>query len=139
MTQSATRRTVLATGAAALAVGCTGCGGSTSSSAAPPAASGGQKSGPTLARTSEIPEGGGKIFKDRKVVVTQPSKGQFKAFSAICTHMGCTVAQVTNGTIVCPCHGSKYRIADGSVVQGPATEPLPKESIRVEGHSIHLA
>ncbi|GHI08798.1 iron-sulfur protein [Streptomyces cellostaticus] len=132
MTQHSTRRTVLATGAAALAVGCAGCGGDKSGS---PPSVGGQE----LARTSDIPEGGGRIFKEQKVVVTQPEKGDFKAFSAICTHMGCTVNQVADGTIDCPCHGSKYRIADGSVAHGPAPKPLPPETIRVEGNSIRLA
>ncbi|MFF8427658.1 Rieske (2Fe-2S) protein [Streptomyces sp. NPDC016566] len=125
MTHSTTRRTVLATGAAALAAG---CGGENST------APGGQQ----LTRTGDVPEGGGTIFKEQKVVITQPTKGDFKAFSAICTHMGCTVNQVADGTIDCPCHGSKYDIADGAVAHGPATEPLPPKSIKVEGNSIHL-
>ncbi|MGW2744351.1 Rieske (2Fe-2S) protein [Streptomyces sp. NPDC001450] len=126
MTHSTTRRTVLATGAAALAAG---CGGIDSTS----------PGGEQLTRTSDIPEGGGRIFKDQKVVVTQPTKGDFKAFSAVCTHMGCTVAQVADGTIDCPCHGSKYHIADGSVAHGPAAKPLPPKTIRVDGNSIRLA
>ncbi|MGV9421931.1 Rieske (2Fe-2S) protein [Streptomyces sp. NPDC003674] len=130
MTYSTTRRTVLATGAAALATGCGGGGGSAGSSPSP--------SGRTLASTSDIPEGGGKVFKEQKVVVTQPSKGDFKAFSAICTHEGCTVSAVADGTIDCPCHGSRFRITDGSVANGPATRPLPAETIKVEGNSIRL-
>ncbi|MCH5674025.1 Rieske (2Fe-2S) protein [Streptomyces gilvus] len=137
MTHRSTRRTVLlATGAVPLAAGCSkygdGGGGSGSSSVK---ASAGQ----ALAKTSEIPVGGGKIFKDEKVVVTQPAKGEFKAFSAICTHQGCTVSTVADGTIDCPCHGSRYRIADGTVAGGPAPKPLPPEQIKVEGNSIHLA
>ncbi|MFI5978336.1 Rieske (2Fe-2S) protein [Streptomyces sp. NPDC051452] len=152
MTQPATRRTVLATGAAALATGCVGCGAdkdktsqpaapasATSESASPAAdTSAAASGGKELAETSDIPEGGGKVFKDRKIVVTQPKKGEFKAFSAICTHQGCTVNRVTDGTIDCPCHGSKFHIADGSVADGPATRPLPKKSIKVEGNSIRL-
>lgn len=91
-----------------------------------------------LARTSDIPVGGGTVFADRKVVVTQPEAGEFKAFSAICTHQGCTVNKVANGTIDCPCHGSKYRIADGSVAAGPAPRPLPAEQITVSGETITL-
>lgn len=83
--------------------------------------------------------GGGKIFADRKVVVTQPDRGEFKAFSAVCTHQGCTVATVADGTINCPCHGSEFRITDGSVAGGPATRPLPAERITVQGDSIELA
>lgn len=73
------------------------------------------------------------------MVVTQPSAGEFKAFSAICTHQGCTVNKVADGTIDCPCHGSKYRIADGSVAAGPAPRPLPAEQITVSGETITLA
>jgi Rieske Fe-S protein len=91
-----------------------------------------------LGVTSEIPVGGGKVFTSAKVVVTQPTAGQFKGFSAVCTHMHCTVAQVANGTIDCPCHGSRYSVKDGSVVSGPAPSPLPPVSIKVTGTSIEL-
>ena len=135
MTDSSTRRTVLATGAAAaLAAGCTKYGNSNSSGSSSVNASGGQE----LAKTSDIPLGGGKIFADQKVVVTQPKKDEFKAFSAVCTHLGCTVGTISNGIIECPCHHSKYRIADGSVAGGPAPKPLPAEQIKVEGNSIRL-
>ncbi|MGK5631619.1 Rieske (2Fe-2S) protein [Streptomyces sp. URMC 123] len=96
-------------------------------------------SGTVLARTSEIPEGGGKVFPDQKVVVTQPSAGRFLAFSSICTHQGCPVKDVTNGLINCPCHGSTFDIADGSVKKGPATRPLPAAKVSVQGDSITLA
>lgn len=136
MTDGSTRRTVLATGAAAaLTAGCTQYGNSNSSGSSTVNASAGQE----LAKTSDIPLGGGKIFADRKVVVTQPKKDEFKAFSAVCTHMGCTVGTISNGIIECPCHHSKYRIADGSVAGGPAPKPLPAEQIKVEGNSIRLA
>ncbi|KUN84359.1 iron-sulfur protein [Streptomyces bungoensis] len=159
MTQPATRRAVLTTGAGALALGCVGCGSSgtgggssapasPSGKAASPAPSGtataspsGKQASPAgreLARTADIPEGGGKIFPSEKVVVTQPKKGEFKAFSAICTHEGCTVSKVMNGTIDCPCHGSRFHIADGSVAQGPAARPLPPKSIKVEENSVRL-
>lgn len=82
--------------------------------------------------------GGGKVVKDRKVVVTQPESGTFKAFSAVCTHSGRLVAEVADGTINCPCHGSKYRVADASVAEGPAPRPLSEEKITVTGNSIIL-
>ncbi|MFR0356473.1 Rieske (2Fe-2S) protein [Streptomyces sediminimaris] len=136
MTDRSTRRTVLlATGATALAAGCGKYGHSNDSGSSSVQASGGQE----LAKTSDIPVGGGRIFKQEKVVVTQPKKDEFKAFSAICTHQGCTVSTVADGTIDCPCHGSKYRIADGSVAGGPAPSPLPAERIEVRGNSIRLA
>jgi Rieske Fe-S protein len=72
-------------------------------------------------------------------VVTQPSAGKFKAFSATCTHQGCPVAGVDGGTINCTCHGSKFSIEDGSVTKGPATKALVEQDISVEGDSITLA
>ncbi|KUN77247.1 Rieske (2Fe-2S) protein [Streptomyces griseoruber] len=139
MTFSPTRRTVLVvTGgaAAALATGCGNDGDGASSDAADSTTSDG--AGGALAKTTDIPEGGGKVFTAEKVVVTQPTKGDFKAFSAVCTHQGCTVGSVADGTINCPCHKSEFRIADGSVASGPATKPLPEKQITVQGDSITL-
>ena len=136
MTDRATRRTViLAAGTSALLAGCSEYGDKSSSPDESPKASSGQQ----LATTSDIPVGGGTVFKDQKVVVTQPAKGDFKAFSAICTHAGCTVNKVADGTIDCPCHGSKFSVEDGAVKAGPAPRPLPAEKITVEGNSIRLA
>jgi Rieske Fe-S protein len=100
-------------------------------------AAGGQ-AGTLLGMTSEIPVGGGMVFTSAKVVVTQPTKGQFKAFSAVCTHVGCLCNQVADGTINCPCHGSKFKITDGSVVAGPAPSPLPSAKITVTGGKVML-
>ena len=155
----ATRRGVLAgVGLAGLAgaVSACGAGGSSGSSgstagtqasqaataaapaAATPASGGGNSGANALATTGEIPVGGGKIFTSEKVVVTQPKAGEFKGFSAVCTHMGCIVSTVAGGTIDCPCHGSQYSIANGSVVGGPAPSPLPQVAIKVSGDSIAL-
>jgi Rieske Fe-S protein len=71
-----------------------------------------------------------------KVVITQPQAGSFRAFTAICTHQGCTVSTVSGGTINCPCHGSKFSVASGSVVAGPAPSPLAPVAIKVQGTSI---
>jgi Rieske Fe-S protein len=76
------------------------------------------------------------INADAKVVVTQPTAGEFKAFSSTCTHMGCQVTGISGGHITCPCHGSSYSIADGSVQGGPAPRPLPKVAIKVEGDEV---
>ncbi|MFD2351575.1 Rieske (2Fe-2S) protein [Nonomuraea ferruginea] len=93
-----------------------------------------------LADTSDIPSGEGKIFKNQDVVITQPSEGEFRAFSATCTHQGCAVASVSNGVINCPCHGSQFSIEDGSVVQGPAERAAGREKkISVSGGKIRLA
>jgi Rieske Fe-S protein len=100
------------------------------------ASSGGH--GDVLAETSEIEVGGGEVFPDQEVVVTQPKAGEFKCFTAVCTHQGCIVANVSGGTINCDCHGSQYSIEDGSVVTGPATFPLTEEKITVSGTDITL-
>ena len=100
--------------------------------------SGGQP-GVSLVSTSKVPVGGGTIIPAHQVVVTQPAKGDFKAFSSICTHMGCQVGQVTQGVIVCPCHGSVFSIKDGSVQGGPAPAPLPPVKIDVHGSEITRA
>ncbi|WP_405629064.1 Rieske (2Fe-2S) protein [Streptomyces sp. NBC_01174] len=131
---NARRRTVLSAGAAALVTGCGSSGGGGGGESSPPASGGAELTG-----TSEIPVGGGTIFEDRKVVVTQPAAGEFKAFSAVCTHAGCIVSSVADGTIDCACHGSRFSVEDGAVEQGPATRPLPAERITVEGGSIRLA
>jgi Rieske Fe-S protein len=89
-----------------------------------------------LARTADIPVGGGKILAGQKIVITQPQAGSFHAFTAVCTHQGCIVGSVAGGTINCPCHGSKFSIANGSVVNGPAASPLAPVSIKVQGTSI---
>ena len=80
---------------------------------------------------AELPVDGGAVFRDEKLVVTQPSKGEFKAFSAVCTHQGCVVAEVTAGQIVCPCHGSHFSIEDGAPVSGPAKAPLAAKKVHV--------
>ncbi|GAA2452254.1 hypothetical protein GCM10010191_83170 [Actinomadura vinacea] len=95
--------------------------------------------GKALGSTSEIPVGGGKIFEAEKIVVVQPAQGQFKAYSTICPHRRCPVDAVAGGTINCPCHGSKFKIADGSVANPPADKPLEEKQITVQGDKIMLA
>ncbi|MYW17808.1 Rieske 2Fe-2S domain-containing protein [Streptomyces sp. SID486] len=132
------RRTVVAAaGAAGLAAALTACGSGDGSSGGGDTGSG--PAGTALAKTADIPEGGGKVFKDQGVVVTQPAAGTYKAFSAKCTHQGCAVSSVANGVIVCPCHGSQFSAEDGSVRKGPATQPLAGAKIAVSGDEITLA
>lgn len=103
-----------------------GSGASGSSGAAKPA-------GDVITKTTDVPVGGGVIVGE--VVVTQPAAGTFKGFSSKCTHKGCAVNKVADGTIDCPCHGSKFNL-DGSVANGPATAPLETQAIAVKGDSI---
>lgn len=78
-----------------------------------------------------MPVGGGTVLKEAKLVVTQPTAGSFRCFSAVCTHEGCLVNKVADGTIDCPCHGSKFQVADGAVAHGPARRPLEEKQITV--------
>ena len=99
----------------------------------------GNGGGTGLTITGDVPEGGGTIFADDDVVVTQPAAGDFKAFSATCTHQGCKVSEVTDAAIVCPCHMSKFSIEDGSVLEGPASAPLPAKTVTVDGDAISVS
>jgi Rieske Fe-S protein len=155
---SPTRRTLLRGVAVVGVAGLTGaslvaCGGdedTTAGGGATPASPATQATSPAatsepasggegLAKTADIPVGGGKIFQTEKIVVTQPTSGEFKAFTAVCTHMGCTVATVSGGTINCACHGSKYSVADGSVKNGPAPRPLAAKTVTVKGEDITVS
>jgi len=91
-----------------------------------------------LGPSSDVPIGGGKIYGDARVVVTQPAQGDFKAFSAVCTHLSCIVGDVSNGLITCPCHGSQYSITDGSVRRGPAPAALAPKKIKISQGEIVL-
>lgn len=136
------RRTVLRAVAATGAVGLTGttlsaCGAETGSSS-----DGSQDTpapaGTELGKSSEVTVGGARIYSDHNVVVSQPSQGEFKAFSAVCTHQGCVVGEISGDKAVCPCHNSQFSITDGSVVEGPASEPLPEQAVSVEGDTLVL-
>ena len=94
--------------------------------------------GAAVIATSRVPVGGGVVVSRRNVVVTQPTRGRFRVFSASCTHEGCGVTRVAGGRIGCPCHGSQFSLADGSAVRGPATRPLTTRRFRVKRGKIYL-
>ena len=71
-------------------------------------------------------------------VVTQPTAGQYKAFTNICTHQGCPVSAVQDGVIICPCHGSHFSITDGSAVAGPAQAPLAEKKVTESGNNLYI-
>jgi len=146
-------RVAAVSGAGALLVACggddtatdssdQGSGGSsstpagTSSSAAESDEDAGGGGGGGLVATADVPIKGGVVLDDKKIVVTQPASGEFKAFTAVCTHQSCTVASVKANTITCPCHGSTYSALDGSVQGGPAPSPLREIAVTVEGDQV---
>ncbi|GLW08363.1 iron-sulfur protein [Microtetraspora sp. NBRC 13810] len=143
-----TRRAVIAgvgTGGLLTVLAACGASGDTTATeqgadaSAAPSSGGAPSAGGALTSTADIPVGGGKVFPDRKVVVVQPEEGTFKGYTAVCTHQGCTVQDVRDGSIVCPCHMSTFSVTDGSVQKGPATQPLAEVPITVSGDRITLA
>jgi Rieske Fe-S protein len=145
ITDPTTRRAVLggvaAVGAGAVLAACGGDSGPKSSSSSDGGSSSSSGSGDTasggaIGTTADVPVGGGTVFQKQKIVVTQPKKGDFKAFTAVCTHMGCTVGEVNGDTIQCNCHGSQYSAEDGSVKKGPAPKPLAEKKVTLKGDEI---
>lgn len=140
-----TRRAVLG-GAAAVggAAFLAACGGDDDSSAGTDTTNGddeaggddGGGDGEGLVATAEVPVGSGVIVGTAGVVVTQPTDGEFKGFSSTCTHQGCQVSSVDDDTITCACHNSRFSIEDGSVVGGPAPQPLPEVPVSVSGDQV---
>jgi Rieske Fe-S protein len=110
-----------------------GSGGGSDSGGGSASASG------SIGKTSEVPVGGAKIFKAEKVVVSQPSEGEFKAFSTVCTHQGCPITKLDGDEIECSCHGSRFMVADGSVANGPATKPLEELKATVKGDNLSVS
>jgi nitrite reductase/ring-hydroxylating ferredoxin subunit len=137
-----TRRTLIIRGGlCVLALGtlsaCTNYGSGSGTPSQAGSTSAGTGAGVSTAK-ADIPVGSGKIFAEAQTVITQPKSGQFKAFTAICTHQQCTVAEVTD-TINCNCHGSKFSITDGSVVNGPAQNPLAAKTVTASGDKLTVS
>lgn len=142
--QPITRRTALAAGAAGAGVVLLGaCASddpeptakepeaSTPATKAPAAAG-------AIAALSDVPVGGAISAKGsdgKPIIVAQPTAGQVVAYTAICTHMGCTVAP-SGKDLNCPCHGSKFNALTGAVVNGPAARPLAKVDVKVEAGQV---
>ncbi|MDT3439832.1 MULTISPECIES: Rieske (2Fe-2S) protein [unclassified Pseudofrankia] len=124
-------------------------GSATSSSAGTPSAAatdtgtaGGATTGSggtQLATLDQVPAGGGLILQDSKIVITRGTGTDVHAFSAVCTHQGCVVAKVADGTINCPCHGSKFDASTGAPVAGPAPSPLAPVAVTVRDNAVFKA
>lgn len=139
----ATRRGVFvgagAVGAASLLAACGGEDAPTVSASTTPTTAAQAASGTLVAKTADIPVGGGKIFPEQGVVVTQPTANVFVGFDAICTHQQCVLTSVADGKINCACHFSAFAINDGGVLSPPASRPLKAKELKVEGDEIRLA
>ena len=125
------RRAFLTAAGAAAVAGLTGC-----SAPSQPAAQGAPAAS---VPTSDIPVGGGRVLSNSRYVVTQPTAGVFKAFNKACTHQGCPVSDVEDGTIHCNCHGARFSMTDGSVTKGPATTGLRQATVVVEGGQVRVS
>ncbi|MEU6313420.1 Rieske (2Fe-2S) protein [Streptomyces sp. NPDC047014] len=132
--QSAARRTVLK-GAAALA-GAAGAGAALTACSTESNSGGRTPATPTapvdLGAAAEVPVGGAKLYRESKLVVSCPEAGRYKAFSAQCTHSGCVLDKIVEGEGNCPCHGSRFDVATGQVLRGPAAQPLPEVPVKAE-------
>ncbi|RKT04078.1 nitrite reductase/ring-hydroxylating ferredoxin subunit [Streptomyces sp. 3211.6] len=132
--QPAARRTVLK-GAAALA-GAVGAGTALSACSTGGGSGAGGPAVPKepveLGAAADVPVGGAKLFREQKLVVSCPAEGQYKAFSAQCTHAGCVLDKIDKGEGNCPCHGSRFDVTTGKVLRGPASEPLPAVPVKAE-------
>lgn len=93
------------------------------------------KAGEVLAATTEVPVGGGLVLAEKKIVLTQPTEGEFRAFSAVCTHQSGELKATDEG-LHCTLHGSLFSADDGSVLRPPASDPLPEVEITVKGAEI---
>ena len=110
-----------------------GPGGATAANAYGPVTPDG---GRPLVALDRVPVGGGVVLARDKVVVTRPAADDVRAFSAVCTHQGCTVDGVADGIISCPCHGSRFDAATGAVRNGPAARPLAKVAVVVRSGKV---
>ena len=108
------------------------------STTAQPSPSDTEPLGLLVARVTDVPVGGGVVLGGLSLVLTQPVAGQIRGFDSHCTHNGCPVDTVTESTIVCPCHGSRFSVADGSPVAGPAVRSLAPRTLTVRDGGIHL-
>lgn len=135
---SPTRRALLRSGlglaAMATAAGLSACSGQDKGQGV-----GSSTPNPVTIAASQVPVGGGTALPSRGFVVTQPTKGSYKAFSSVCPHAGCNVSAVRDGAIICPCHDSHFKISDGSVLQGPATRGLTPATVTVKGSKLTVS
>lgn len=125
-----------AVGAAAALAACGSDEPGTTNPSSPPGSAG---AATPIAKIADIPVGGGKVFPEAGVVITQPSANVFVGFSSICTHQSCVLSGVSEGKINCACHASAFNLSTGEVINPPATKALPSRELVINGEDISLA
>lgn len=93
-----------------------------------------------LGPAADVMVGSGKKYpvdSSLTILVTQPRAGEFKAFSATCTHSGCIVNGVQDGQIACGCHGARFNVETGAVEAGPARSALGRITVEVRGEDLY--
>ncbi len=138
---AASRRAVMG-GVVGLGVGVpllAACGSDSESESTGGSSGTGTTSTGAIGKTSDVPVGSAKIYKGEKVMVSQPTEGDFKAFSTICTHERCPITKLDGDEIECTCHFSRFKTSDGSVVKGPAKKPLSELTVTVKGDEISVS
>lgn len=131
------RLAALGVGAASVAA-CGGGASGGSGGASQEAGSSGGNGGAAIARESEVAPGSAVEFEDggQDAVLVHLGSGDFVAYSAVCTHAGCTVAY-RESQLACPCHGSIFDPANSAeVVSGPAQTPLPEIPVEVRNGEV---
>ncbi|WP_030619241.1 Rieske (2Fe-2S) protein [Streptomyces sclerotialus] len=136
MSEPLHRRTVLR-GAALAGIACVGAAACSTGGSGSGSGSGSVPKAPTqeteLGAAADVPVGGAKLYPEEKLVVSQPAKGEFKCFSSVCTHAGAVLNALDKEVATCPLHGSRFDVATGKPVHGPATTPLEEVPVKVEG------
>lgn len=94
-----------------------------------------------LTRLGEFPVGSSRVFLDvlgNDVIAVHLRPREIRAFSAVCTHLGCHVQwdQQANN-ILCPCHMGRFD-TEGRVIEGPPPSPLPAFPVRIDGDNLYL-
>lgn len=139
-----TRRGVLGgTLAAAGVLGLTACGGSDDEGSDDGGSAGGDStdggdSGAITVPKSDVPVGDGTVLEKEKVIVAQPSEGEYVAYDAVCPHKQCLVSQIKETELVCPCHDSVFDAKTGDVTGGPAETGLAKYTVTEDGDNLSI-
>jgi cytochrome b6-f complex iron-sulfur subunit len=108
----------------------------------PPARRAAEKGGQVrVASLAELQVVGGMVVpaEDQPVVLTYSERASVKAFSAICTHLGCVVEWESAGYIQCPCHDGRFNAQTGAVISGPPPSPLPPREVAIDGDDIYVS